>query len=560
MKLIEKIRAAIARLGELSETELDSLRTDLGKCFDEVIDLETTPENLAIIDELYAGIESVMTRSDEIAVAKQEAEAKKDAARAVRAKLNGDESDAEGEAEGNTDGGGESESEGEAEANADSNKELVATGAKKSFKSSPAQMNRAVAPIKPTADVTPRAELLAAGNFPGKNVGEAFTTREELARVMSRKLFTMHKKASHGEVLIASADLTSIWPEDRKLKQDDITGNMLKIDAVTSLQALTASGGTCQPVNVDYSLDTWAIADRPVKTGLAQFQADRGGLQFRQPPTIASLAGATSVWTEATDANPAGATKPVLTIACASPQTVFVNAIPTRLQFGNLQGQFDPDTIAANTDLAIAAAARIAEVELLTLINAQCTQGITSASLLGASRDMFTTVDQISANFRWTHRLSPSQTLTVILPHWVKSIIRQDRVLELAHDSGSVDVFGVTDEWIDAQFMTRGIKVIWTLDAISGQNFGAFTASAAMPLYPTTIVWNLFIEGSFQFIDSGLLNLGVVRDATLDSTNDYETFVETFEGIAYRGFSGGALQIVSTTHARGGSSATVSIS
>ena len=38
--------------------------------------------------------------------------------------------------------------------------------------------------------------------------------------------------------------------------------------------------------------------------------------------------------------------------------------------------------------------------------------------------------------------------------------------------------------------------------------------------------WLLYPEGSFQFLDGGRLDLGVVRDSTLDSSNDFETFVD----------------------------------
>ncbi len=127
----------------------------------------------------------------------------------------------------------------------------------------------------------------------------------------------------------------------------------------------------------------------------------------------------------------------------------------------------------------------------------------------------------------------------------------------------------MSDAWIDAQFAVRKVKVIWTLDALPAdsttgdvyptQQFSGFTTNAAAPSYPASLIWNIYIEGSIQFLDSGLLNLGVVRDATLDSTNDYETFLETFEGIAFRGFSGGALQVQSTLVPCGGSSGSVAV-
>ena len=51
----------------------------------------------------------------------------------------------------------------------------------------------------------------------------------------------------------------------------------------------------------------------------------------------------------------------------------------------------------------------------------------------------------------------------------------------------------------------------------------------------------------------------VVRDATLDATNDYETFVETFEAVAFRGFASGAYEMVTTLSATGASSGTAAV-
>jgi len=55
------------------------------------------------------------------------------------------------------------------------------------------------------------------------------------------------------------------------------------------------------------------------------------------------------------------------------------------------------------------------------------------------------------------------------------------------------------------------------------------------------MVFYFFPEGVIQFLDAGRLDLGVVRDSTLDATNDYEKFVE---GIANRGYANSALQLV----------------
>jgi hypothetical protein len=563
---LQTIQASIAKINELTKDELDTLQGDVVALFDQYDGEETTPENVTVLQELGQAITAIMGRSEEIAATEAEAESNKEAARAIRAQIDADKNKEKGKEVVDEKEGADVVTDPSAGDNID---QPVAVVASTRIPAGASRMGRAVTGITPVSADAPRAELVAGGYLPSKVQGTKYEDRWDLAETMCDTLRGLHRGQSHGNVIVASANYRPLYPEDRTLRAGDFKGNEAKFDNATSPRALVATGGICSPLNIDYSLPTWATADRPFKAGLAQFQADRGGLTYRNPPTVAALAGATSIWTEATDANPQGATKPVISIACEGPVTVYVDAVPTRLGFGNLMGQFDPDTIAANTDLAVAAAARIAEVNLLNKLQAACTLGITSAAVLGASRTWFATIDQLTANFRYTHRLNEDQALTIVLPAWVKSMLRQDRVLELAHDSSGMDPFQVPDSWIDDTLAVRNIKAIWTLDAI-GANAGGGTngtqvftppaATTAVPAYPTTVVWNIYIEGSIQFLDGGLLNLGVVRDSTLDATNDYETFVETFEGLAYRGFSGGALQVISTMHPTGSSSATVTVS
>src|SRR5581483_9303363 len=129
------------------------------------------------------------------------------------------------------------------------------------------------------------------------------------------------KGPPRGRVLLASARYE--YPETRKLGSDPWE-NTRKIDAVINPQALVATGGICLPTNVDYAVPTFATADRPIRDGLPGFEATRGGLRFVQPPDIGALAGATGIWSEATDASPGAATKPVISIQCGSEQTVYV--------------------------------------------------------------------------------------------------------------------------------------------------------------------------------------------------------------------------------------------
>jgi hypothetical protein len=57
------------------------------------------------------------------------------------------------------------------------------------------------------------------------------------------------------------------------------------------------------------------------------------------------------------------------------------------------------------------------------------------------------------------------------------------------------------------------------------------------------------------FLDGGTLDLGLVRDSTLNSTNDYKIFLETFEGVAKVGVE--SLRVTTPVILAGASAATV---
>ena len=410
------------------------------------------------------------------------------------------------------------------------------------------------------------AVLVASGHLQGVTAGEPIVDRWQLAEAMSATLRGMSKTdPPRGRVLLASAHWGDQYPEERRLSGDQ-ERNARILDGVLGPQALVASGGICSPINVDYTVPTYATADRPLRDGLPPFLADRGGLTYIQAPSLASLADATTVWTEAIDFNPAGATKPVLQVVCGTPTTQYVDAVPTRLGFGNMTARFAPEQTAANTDLAMAAAARIAENNLLQRIAAACTADITTAILLGATRDVLTAVGQAAAGLRSLHRIADSTMLTAVFPNWLKELMRIDLARELAHgNNADFNSFGLTDDQVDDLLKVRGINAIWHIDGqpntVAGgvaQVFGAQAASGVINVFPSKVVWYLWPEGSVQFLDGGRLDLGVIRDSTLDATNDYEVMVEPLEGLAFRGCAGQAQQFVSTLCANGTSAGTTS--
>lgn len=70
--------------------------------------------------------------------------------------------------------------------------------------------------------------------------------------------------------------------------------------------------------------------------------------------------------------------------------------------------------------------------------------------------------------------------------------------------------------------------------SIASQVYANAAAGTAIPGYPNQVDALLFPAGKMLFLDQGTLDLGLVRDSTLNSRNRYRQFSESFEGIANR--------------------------
>ncbi len=566
---MDAIRELLARLSTLTSEELVQLRSLINDEFATVDDATTTEnsvESVVILNELAEMAEQAGAEATNRAAAQQQAEADRESARQRIKALNGETADETEEAEEPAEG--ETEAETPAETPEAEQVAVTASGRTGRVARMAAAQGRPT-PSPEAGNQAPRTALVASTAMRGVDPG-AELDRDALANALVATLGRMSKpdgeKGSRGrDVLIASANWANQYPDERRLTgQFDHDQRIL--NQITSPQVLTATGGICAPVTVDWTIGMIATADRPLRDGLPSFDAPRGGLTYRPDLDFGGLTSAIGIWTEATDANPAGATKPILQISCPSTETVYIEAVTSRIGFGNMQSRFDPETVAANTDAAMAAQARVADNNLLALIAAQCTAGVTSGKVLGAMRDLLTTIGQCAAAYRNLHRIPRSQTLRGVFPDYVKDMLRIDIAREIGHaQNADWNALAITDQQIEDTLAVWGISPIWHLDGqaaagsiSAGQLFTAQTASAALQSFPVTVAWYFFAEGQFQLLDGGRLDLGVVRDSLLDATNDYELFSEVFETVAYRGFTGGAIQLISTLCANGASAGTVS--
>lgn len=382
-------------------------------------------------------------------------------------------------------------------------------------------------------------------------VGTEFEDMNALAAAMIHKRRNFGHMSARENVAIGRADWADSYPEERildprdggeqvKAKVDAMLASLARDPHKATDKALIASGGICAPVTPLYDLPVISQADRPVRASLPSFLASRGGIQFATPPTMADVSTAVGIITAAEDgAGGSFAEKACQVLECPDWNEVTIDIIYHCVQTSNLTNRTFPEQLAQFNQLVLATLARIAESKLLDGISGGSTQ-VTAADInLGASGSLLTEILAAANGMRNRHRMRADAVLRVMLPYWSVDLMISDVIRT------QFQRFDTDRAKIMALLRSFNVEPTFYIDGETGasQIFGAQTAGDLLP-FPETVVWYLFPEGTFLFLDGGTLELGLVRDSVLNSTNEFQLFGEQFENVAMVGIE--SLAVTST--------------
>lgn len=537
-------------LAALSDSEVEAKLVEFVELAEKVTagDAETVGELSAaeVIAELETGVEIIETLRAEITTrAELDAEnAAKLADLAKRAKgadavAESDEDDADAK----DDEGDDADVKVDVEVEA---KEPVTASARPQRRRSLPRPTGTHAPRK--RDEQPEGDVItitasATDGKSGYDAGASLTAEDIARAIVTRKeSFGQGILDNKGE-RVPVVRISSDYGDARTLGANAFQ-NQQKMRAVMGDEALVASGGICAPVTPYYGLLELSVPSRPVRDALPRFNADRGGIRYAVPPTLADVTTAVGLITAANDAR--GGTfsqKSCQHVDCPDLAEVDVSIIYHCVEFGNLQSRTFPEQVAQFNELVLAAFARKAEVNLLDGIDGASTH-TTAAQVAGAAATLLGQMITAAAGYRSRNRMSVDAPLRVLAPSWIREAMLVD-VLRSQFMRFDADY-----QTFEAQLRKANVNIGWYMDSPTGlgQVFGAQVEGALNP-FPTTAVWYIFAEGSFMFLDGGTLELGIVRDSVLNSTNDYQIFGESFENIAYLGIE--SLRVTSTFCANG---------
>ncbi len=332
----------------------------------------------------------------------------------------------------------------------------------------------------------------------------------------------------------------SVWTNPNDVNPGGANTGVNSTRTVTD--AVTVAGTTLTSATAAF---TFADVGRSVSGGSIPAGATITSVQSSTSATLsaAATAAANGVTVAVSGVGTGPTTKPALEITCGTEMEVLVEAIPQILNVSNMRARFSPEVVAQALHYLDVAHAVTAEIELLRQMRAFA-KHVSGVQKFGIARDVLTTLDLITAYTRDRYRLPDSTMLRVVLKRWVKNAIRAD-IAKAAFPYEGGDAYNslsVPDAQIDDWFAVRNVVATWAFDDdTASQNFaaqGAGTASvpAALNGWPATTRMLIFPEGTFQFLDGGQLDLGVVRDSALNAVNKFQIFSESFEAVAPRGF------------------------
>lgn len=331
------------------------------------------------------------------------------------------------------------------------------------------------------------------------------------------------------------------FPEERILdggkKGSGIDSNTEKIKAVVAASipggygnySLTASGGLCAPLEPIYSMPNFATNAEPVWDALPVFQARRGGVNVPEATIIGDIETAISSISEADDAlGGTFATKSCQDLDCPPYTEVAVQILAHCREYGNLNARAWPEKIAHENALTMAALARTSEMFMLERIKALSVNVTSGAETLGALIYLVDAITKSMFGIRSRLRMPSGARFRALLPVVALDILLLDAI------QNQFDRYRSRGD-IDAYLRSVGIDPVYYLDgdfaAGDDQIADASQAAGALDAFPDTIQWALYPEGEFLGIDSGVLELGIVRDSTLNSTNDFQVFGERFRNV-----------------------------
>jgi len=211
--------------------------------------------------------------------------------------------------------------------------------------------------------------------------------------------------------------------------------------------------------------------------------------------------------------------KPCIRVPCATMNPVLLECYGICLTAGNLADNAWPESTRNFLRLLMAAHYHASNARYIAQISAAAVAvtGGSCAAGSGAVAPLLGTAEMAAWDYRSKFGMCDDDVLEWILPAWTKGLVRSDLAKRTREQA---DFLNVTDAAIAAWFDTRNIRVQF-VDDFQVRAAGQPGASTPITSYPSTVNGLMYAAGTVVRGNGMTLDLGVVRDSTLNAENDF---------------------------------------
>lgn len=385
----------------------------------------------------------------------------------------------------------------------------------------------------------PRSEsvIVASADIPGFTSGGLIENSRALGTAMFNRARGMEDSRGRG----TRVPIASLKREHKITMEPEYKPDLMDqlLSRVADPTALVAAGGWCAPSEIDYNFFNIVCVDGLLD--LPTVGVNRGGIRWPVSPSYADIVGNTGLWhwTETQDVAAVTGTAQSGTKTCTrAPCPDFLEARLACdglcLTAGNLTNDAYPELTDNFLNLLQAGHAhKVNTLRIAQLVASSISvSGFTGlgAPAAGVVAPVLNAIELQANDYRELYRMCTDSVLEVILPRWLRGEMRAD----LRRRTGiSVEAFA--DSYLMSLFDAINVRVQWVSDwqvGLTGQ-FGGVTPLQA---WPTTVQFMIFAPGTFVLGRGLTLDLGIIRDSTLNATNDYTAaWMEECWLIAQRG-------------------------
>lgn len=355
--------------------------------------------------------------------------------------------------------------------------------------------------------------LTAAADVPGIPSGKVLDTVADIARAVEARFSAYPVSYPGRDVHLrnGAAVLTVQRPiMQQDFRDDDEMFRAAANEARLPGGSLVAAGGWDAPSETLYDLCGGEVVTGLVR--LPEVGVSRGGVRYTKGPTLADvMASGTGFW----DMTEAQVEVPTAKTALRPTTPTFVeqrlDAVGTYVQAGLLTRQGYPELVRRYIELATKAHAYKVNTKVITALETQIGAANSITDGFGNALDLLHALELLIEGERRRLKLSENASMEVLLPTWVKAVLRAD----ITNRTGNSDP-DLADAKINAAFRTRGAAVQYLYA------WQDLTYATGYPVgYPDTVTAIVYPAGTYVKGTSPVIQLDTIYDSVLLEENHY---------------------------------------